>query len=154
MAPPQANDKGLRSEGILPAVGVGAAVYFTLTTVSLGTLGLVGIGAGVGYGVGSWAMDRFREKRCQKKMDQLPAELKEGLRQWQAFLASRHPGNPNPAEAEALFAEFAQFQPFYAQQVQQFVHAHGGSTAGGAAYMQGGGAPAPQAVPVRVAAEV
>ena len=31
--------------------------YFTLSTVSLGTLGLVGIGAGVGYGVGSLSHD-------------------------------------------------------------------------------------------------
>ena len=50
-------------------VGVGAAVYFTLSAISLSTLGLVGIGAGVGYGVGSWAVDKIRQKRCEKQMD-------------------------------------------------------------------------------------
>lgn len=127
----QGTKSGLRSEGLLPAVGVGAAVYFTLTAVSLSTLGLVGIGAGVGYGVGNWAMDKFRQRRCEKHMERQPEELKMGLQQWQAFLASRLGGRPpSPTEAEALFAEFAQIQPFYAQQVQSFVHAHGGSTQG------------------------
>ena len=50
-------------------VGVGAAVYFTLSAISLSTLGLVGIGAGVGYGVGSWAVDKIRQKRCEKQMN-------------------------------------------------------------------------------------
>jgi len=135
---PQEKGSGLRSEGLLPAVGVGAAVYFTLSAISLSTLGLVGIGAGVGYGVGSWAVDKIRQKRCEKQMDRLPEELKVALQQWQTYLASRLAGRqPNPSEAEAIFAEFAQLQPFYAQQVQNFVHAHGGSTTGGAAYTQG-----------------
>ena len=58
----------------------------------------------------------------------LPEELKQALHQWQTFLASRLGRQPSPAEAEAIFAEFAQMQPFYAQQVQNFVHAHGGTT--------------------------
>lgn len=114
-------------------------------------LGLVGIGAGVGYGVGSWAVDKIRQKRCEKQMDKLPEELKQALQQWQAFLASRLGRQPNPAEAEAIFAEFAQMQPFYAQQVQNFVHAHGGSTTGGAAYAQGQGMPSGQTRHVPVA---
>ena len=147
----QEKSSGLRSEGLLPAVGVGAAVYFTLSAISLSTLGLVGIGAGVGYGVGSWAVDKIRQKRCEKQMDKLPEELKQALQQWQAFLASRLGRQPNPAEAEAIFAEFAQMQPFYAQQVQNFVHAHGGSTTGGAAYAQGQGMPSGQTRHVPVA---
>ncbi|CAJ1376975.1 unnamed protein product [Effrenium voratum] len=126
------SNSGLRSEGLLPAVGVGACVYFALSAVSLGTLGLVGVGAGVGYGVGSWAMDRLKQKRCEKQMDRLPAELKAALGQWQAFLAARCPNRqPSAAEAEGLFAEFAQIEPFCAQQVQQFVVVHGGSTSRG-----------------------
>ncbi|CAK9010001.1 Uncharacterized protein SCF082_LOCUS10492 [Durusdinium trenchii] len=151
MAPPQSS--GLRSEGLLPAVGVGAAVYFTLSAISLSTLGLVGVGAGVGYGVGSWAVEKIRQKRCEKQMEMLPAELKAALTQWHAFLASRlgRDSQPNPAEAEAFFAEFAQLQPFYAQQVQNFVHAHGGSTVGGGAYAEGRGVSSMQAGRVPVA---
>eukprot|EP00438_Fugacium_kawagutii_P000555 Skav223856 [mRNA] locus=scaffold2304:480060:480515:- [translate_table: standard] len=147
--PPQ-ESSGMRSEGLLPAIGVGAAVYFTLSAISISTLGLVGIGAGVGYGVGSWAVDRYRQKRCEKQMDRLPEELKQGLQQWQAFLVSRLGSRqPTPAEAEAIFAEFAQLQPFYAQQVHNFVHAHGGSTTGGAAYTSGQGmSSGPRHVPV------
>lgn len=134
-------------------VGVGAAVYFTLSAISLSTLGLVGVGAGVGYGVGSWAVEKIRQKRCEKQMEMLPAELKAALTQWHAFLASRlgRDSQPNPAEAEAFFAEFAQLQPFYAQQVQNFVHAHGGSTVGGGAYAEGRGVSSMQAGRVPVA---
>ena len=135
-------------------VGVGAAVYFTLSAISLSTLGLVGVGAGLGYGVGSWAVEKIKQKRCEKQMDRLPEELKAALKHWQHFLASRgfNDSPPNPAQAEALFAEFAQIQPFYAQQVQNFVYAHGGSTVGGTAYMEGRGMPSTQAN--HVAAEV
>mmetsp|Transcript_88922 Transcript_88922/g.247032 ORF Transcript_88922/g.247032 Transcript_88922/m.247032 type:complete len:166 (+) Transcript_88922:80-577(+) len=127
-------DKGaINSEALLPAAGVGAFVWLT-GMASLSTLGLVGLGAGIGYGVGSWAVDKLKEKRCQNAMDKLPPALKVALHQWQAFLNARLPGRqPNPAEAEALFAEFAQLQPSNAQQVQNFVHSHGGSTVGGGA---------------------
>uniref|UniRef100_A0A7S4PWQ8 Uncharacterized protein n=1 Tax=Alexandrium monilatum TaxID=311494 RepID=A0A7S4PWQ8_9DINO len=133
MAPaaPSGEGKGLRSEGLLPALGVGAVVYFTTGLVSLSTLGLVGVGAGVGYGVGSWAVDKFREMRCKNAMDRLHPALKVALQQWQAFLASRVPGRqPTHEEAAALFAEFEQMQPSNAEQVRNFVQKHGGSVGG------------------------
>mmetsp|Transcript_82999 Transcript_82999/g.231630 ORF Transcript_82999/g.231630 Transcript_82999/m.231630 type:complete len:170 (+) Transcript_82999:90-599(+) len=122
----------IRSEALLPAAGVAAAVYFCVGAVSLSTLGLVGIGAGVGYSVGNWAVDKFKDMRCQNAMERLPPATKVALQQWQTFLAARCPGRqPTAAEAEALFMEFAQMQPSNAQHVNNFVHAHGGSTTSG-----------------------
>jgi hypothetical protein len=125
-----------KSKGLLPAVGVGAAVYAVTGLVSLTTLGLVGIGAGVGYGVGSWLADKYEEKKeaaqdPQKVFAKMPPALQVALGHWQAFLAAKVPGRqPTHAEAEALFAEFAQAEPFHAHQVRDFVHSHGGSTVG------------------------
>mmetsp|Transcript_106003 Transcript_106003/g.330611 ORF Transcript_106003/g.330611 Transcript_106003/m.330611 type:complete len:139 (-) Transcript_106003:22-438(-) len=130
MAPaaPDSDGKSLRSQGLLPALGVGAAVYFTTGLISLSTLGLVGIGAGGGYVVGSWAADKFRELRCQKAMDRLHPQLKVALTQWKAFVAGRVPGRePTQEEAAALFQEFEQQQPSNAEQVRGFVQARGGT---------------------------
>uniref|UniRef100_A0A6U6QQX3 Uncharacterized protein n=1 Tax=Zooxanthella nutricula TaxID=1333877 RepID=A0A6U6QQX3_9DINO len=138
MPPPCGGAPG--GQKVLPAVAVGGAVLYVASNfVSLGTVGLVGIGAGVGYGVGSWVSEKLRGKRCELAMKKLAPQVQVALKQWQAFLEQRLPGRqPNPAEAEALFAEFAQLQPSNAEQVRGFVHAHGGSTVGGAAAMAPG----------------
>mmetsp|Transcript_2781 Transcript_2781/g.7465 ORF Transcript_2781/g.7465 Transcript_2781/m.7465 type:complete len:141 (-) Transcript_2781:49-471(-) len=137
MAPaPQGGDGGraLRSEGLLPALGVGAAVYFTVGAFSLSTIGLIGIGAGVGYGAGSWVKDKYREFRCKNAIDKLHPAVKVALQQWEAFLASRIPGRkPTRDEALQLFTEFEQLQPSNAEQVRSFVHARGGDTVGNVA---------------------
>jgi len=96
------------------------------------TWGLVGLGAGVGYGVGTWAVDKLKEKRCQNAMDKLHPALKTSLHQWQTYLADRtHGKQATSFEAEMVFAEFAQEQPSNAQLVSDFVRSHGGSTTGG-----------------------
>mmetsp|Transcript_98228 Transcript_98228/g.194586 ORF Transcript_98228/g.194586 Transcript_98228/m.194586 type:complete len:168 (+) Transcript_98228:26-529(+) len=130
----------LNTEKLLPAVGVGAAVSFATGLVSLSTLGLVGLGAGVGYGVGTWAKDKLRDKRCQNAMDNLHPALKIALQQWQTYLAERmHGKQPTPAEGEMVFAAFAQEQPSNAQLVSDFVRAHGGNTSGGGATVAANG---------------
>merc|ERR1719221_1318878 len=85
--------KQLRSKGLLPAVGVGAIVYWVTGIVSISTLGLVGIGAGVGYGVGSWIAENYEKKKQEKEggapqgvsMDSLPWAMQVSLQQWQVF---------------------------------------------------------------------
>mmetsp|Transcript_86068 Transcript_86068/g.184421 ORF Transcript_86068/g.184421 Transcript_86068/m.184421 type:complete len:164 (+) Transcript_86068:81-572(+) len=121
-------DKQLRSKGLLPAVGVGAVVYFVTGIVSLSTLGLVGVGAGVGYGVGSWIADNYEKKKqeSQKKQGgetaELPWALQVSLQQWQAFLSGRAAGQQlAPAQVEQLFAEFAQREPVHARNVQSLL---------------------------------
>merc|ERR1719188_1995461 len=49
----------LRSKGLLPAIGVGGVVYIITGMVSFGTIALVGIGAGVGYGIGNWLCEHY-----------------------------------------------------------------------------------------------
>merc|ERR1719277_2558484 len=130
MAPMTSGDK--QADNLLGAAGVGAAACWVLGIASLSTLGIVGIGASVGYGVGTWAVDKVNDLRCKNAMDKLPEPVKVALRQWKAFLEARLPGRqPNPAEAEAIFAEFAQQQPSNAQLVHSFVTSHGGSIGGG-----------------------
>merc|ERR1740122_479305 len=80
----------LRSKGLLPALGVGGAVYLVAGAVSMGTLALVGVGAGVGYGVGTWLHEQY-EKRQGKTgggaqdatpVEQLPPAYQVSLMQW------------------------------------------------------------------------
>eukprot|EP00931_Biecheleriopsis_adriatica_P115381 TRINITY_DN91182_c0_g1_i1.p2 TRINITY_DN91182_c0_g1~~TRINITY_DN91182_c0_g1_i1.p2 ORF type:complete len:152 (-),score=48.83 TRINITY_DN91182_c0_g1_i1:113-568(-) len=121
----------LRSKGLLPAVGVGAAVYFVTGFVSLGTLGLVGVGAGVGYGVGSWIADKYNEKQEAKlskeqeaNLSQLPWAMQVSLQSWQSFLGSRSGGGQlNPQQVEQLFQEFSQVEPGHASNVANLVSA-------------------------------
>merc|ERR1719362_2853169 len=56
-------ERPLRSKGLLPALGVGGVVYLVTGAVSLGTLAMVGIGAGVGYGVGNWLSEQYEKKK-------------------------------------------------------------------------------------------
>eukprot|EP00421_Protoceratium_reticulatum_P066550 CAMPEP_0168410034 /NCGR_PEP_ID=MMETSP0228-20121227/27487_1 /TAXON_ID=133427 /ORGANISM="Protoceratium reticulatum, Strain CCCM 535 (=CCMP 1889)" /LENGTH=164 /DNA_ID=CAMNT_0008423757 /DNA_START=87 /DNA_END=581 /DNA_ORIENTATION=+ len=119
-------EKPLRSKGLLPALGVGGVVYLVTGAVSLGTLAMVGIGAGVGYGVGSWLSEQYEKKKQGKMGDQtagggtmLPEAMQVSLMQWQVFLNSRTAGaEPTRQQLEQLFAEFAQFEPVHAQNVQ------------------------------------
>eukprot|EP00929_Paragymnodinium_shiwhaense_P023860 TRINITY_DN1483_c0_g1_i3.p1 TRINITY_DN1483_c0_g1~~TRINITY_DN1483_c0_g1_i3.p1 ORF type:complete len:169 (-),score=37.67 TRINITY_DN1483_c0_g1_i3:386-892(-) len=138
------DDKSLRSKGVLPAVGVGAAVYFVTGVVSLSTLGLVGVGAGVGYGVGSWLADKYQDAQDKKNagkpghghavvQGEIPWALQVSLQQWQVFLQSRVAGGPQPSpqQVEGIFAEFASIEPVHAQNVRSFMHAAGGAGHGG-----------------------
>mmetsp|Transcript_34032 Transcript_34032/g.68705 ORF Transcript_34032/g.68705 Transcript_34032/m.68705 type:complete len:165 (-) Transcript_34032:128-622(-) len=123
-------DKPLRSKGILPALGVGGAVYLITGAVSMGTLAMVGIGAGVGYGVGSWLSEQYEKKKQQQAGHEgrgpggpggyvVPDAMQVSLMQWQAFLSSRSGGAElTRPQLEQLFAEFAQLEPAHAQNVQ------------------------------------
>merc|ERR1719362_1881675 len=88
----------LRSKGLLPAIGVGGAVYLITGAVSMGTLALVGAGAGIGYGVGTWLRDQYDKKedssnnRTFTPTVQLPQDFQVALCQWQVFLGSRAAG--------------------------------------------------------------
>eukprot|EP00440_Ansanella_granifera_P060153 gb/GFBE01065196.1/.p1 GENE.gb/GFBE01065196.1/~~gb/GFBE01065196.1/.p1 ORF type:complete len:152 (+),score=42.44 gb/GFBE01065196.1/:1-456(+) len=126
-------NQDLRSKGLLPALGVGAAVYFVTGVVSVGTLGLVGIGAGVGYGVGSWIADKYQEKQDAKmgkqdaSMQNLPWAMQVSLQSWQTFLANRARGMQlTPPQVEQIFQEFAQVEPGHANNVANLVQ--GGSS--------------------------
>merc|ERR1719295_523198 len=127
-------EQSLRSKGLLPALGVGAAVYFVTGVVSIGTLGLVGIGAGVGYGVGTWIADKYQQKQDEKNnqaganMGQLPWAMQVSLQSWQTFLMGRSNGQQlTPAQVEQLFQEFAQLELGHAKNVSGFVHQAGGA---------------------------
>mmetsp|Transcript_30510 Transcript_30510/g.91635 ORF Transcript_30510/g.91635 Transcript_30510/m.91635 type:complete len:162 (+) Transcript_30510:105-590(+) len=141
-------ERPLRSKGLLPALGVGGVVYLVTGAVSMGTLAMVGIGAGVGYGVGSWLADAYQKKQgggAQQpgmSMEQLPHGMQVSLQTWQTFLASRVSGGQlNPPEVERLFAEFEQREPGHAHNVRSIVHAAGaGSGSGGTPVVQQGGA--------------
>eukprot|EP00413_Alexandrium_margalefii_P032842 CAMPEP_0204561484 /NCGR_PEP_ID=MMETSP0661-20131031/33213_1 /ASSEMBLY_ACC=CAM_ASM_000606 /TAXON_ID=109239 /ORGANISM="Alexandrium margalefi, Strain AMGDE01CS-322" /LENGTH=227 /DNA_ID=CAMNT_0051568899 /DNA_START=82 /DNA_END=762 /DNA_ORIENTATION=+ len=139
-APPQAQaaaaqDEGtmdqLRSKGILPALGVGGAVYLVTGVVSLGTLAMVGVGAGVGYGVGTWIRDKYEEKKAAKEpkppgttsIDQLPPQYQISVMQWQVYLGSRVPGQQiTPALAQQIFMEFEQREPQHAANIRAVQH--------------------------------
>mmetsp|Transcript_70610 Transcript_70610/g.185100 ORF Transcript_70610/g.185100 Transcript_70610/m.185100 type:complete len:162 (-) Transcript_70610:405-890(-) len=134
-------DKNLRSKGLLPAVGVGAAVYFITGLVSVSTLGLVGVGAGVGYGVGSWLADAYQKKQDDRTggapgqqggHDALPWAMQVSLQQWQGYLATRvQGGQMSPQLVESIFAEFEQREPVHAQNVRNLVSAGGASSSSG-----------------------
>mmetsp|Transcript_53125 Transcript_53125/g.114134 ORF Transcript_53125/g.114134 Transcript_53125/m.114134 type:complete len:183 (-) Transcript_53125:103-651(-) len=108
----------LRSKGLLPALGVGAAVYYVTGVVSLGTLGLVGIGAGVGYGVGKWIANKYQKKQGGAggqqgvTFDKLPKAVQVALQQWQEFVTRRAAGRElNQEDVAQLWAEFGQIEP-------------------------------------------
>mmetsp|Transcript_117800 Transcript_117800/g.229064 ORF Transcript_117800/g.229064 Transcript_117800/m.229064 type:complete len:167 (-) Transcript_117800:86-586(-) len=119
----------LRSKGLMPAVGVGAAVYFVTGLVSLSTIGLVGLGAGVGYGVGSWLAEAYQKKQDGSNSDpqgvpieQLPWAMQVSLQQWQTFLAARVTGPQlDPAQVEGIFKEFESVEPAHATNVRNLV---------------------------------
>uniref|UniRef100_A0A7S1QEH3 Uncharacterized protein n=1 Tax=Alexandrium catenella TaxID=2925 RepID=A0A7S1QEH3_ALECA len=120
--------KPLRSKGILPALGVGGAVYLVTGVVSMGTLAMVGIGAGVGYGVGTWLSEQYEKKKQQTAGQDgrgapggyaVPDAMQVSLMQWQAFLSSRSGGGElTRQQLEQLFAEFSRIEPGHAQNVQ------------------------------------
>mmetsp|Transcript_28000 Transcript_28000/g.83432 ORF Transcript_28000/g.83432 Transcript_28000/m.83432 type:complete len:160 (+) Transcript_28000:90-569(+) len=134
-------DKNLRSKGLLPAIGVGGAVYFVTGLVSVSTLGLVAVGAGVGYGVGSWLADNYQKKQDGRPggqqgggmaHDQLPWEMQVSLQQWQSYLAARlQGGQMDPSMVESVFAEFEQREPAHAQNVRGLVNSSGSSSSSG-----------------------
>mmetsp|Transcript_51917 Transcript_51917/g.137120 ORF Transcript_51917/g.137120 Transcript_51917/m.137120 type:complete len:172 (+) Transcript_51917:93-608(+) len=124
------NDDGgergpIRSKGLLPAIGVGAAVYFVTGFATVSTLGLVGLGAGVGYGVGSWIADKFQKKDArsgQVPLDQLPWAVQVALQQWQEFVMQRSGGRPlAQGDVESLWAQFEQIEPTHAANARALV---------------------------------
>eukprot|EP00931_Biecheleriopsis_adriatica_P006613 TRINITY_DN107996_c0_g1_i1.p1 TRINITY_DN107996_c0_g1~~TRINITY_DN107996_c0_g1_i1.p1 ORF type:complete len:172 (-),score=28.69 TRINITY_DN107996_c0_g1_i1:70-585(-) len=140
--------KPLRSKGLLPAIGVGAAVYFVTGFASLGTLGLVGIGAGVGYGVGSWIADKFQKKEGGAQggvpLEQMPWAVQVALQQWQEFVTRRAAGRQlTQSDVDQIWAEFEQMEPTHAANARPLVRgqAASSSSSSGAATFGGGGGP-------------
>eukprot|EP00928_Gymnodinium_smaydae_P055005 TRINITY_DN38672_c0_g1_i1.p1 TRINITY_DN38672_c0_g1~~TRINITY_DN38672_c0_g1_i1.p1 ORF type:complete len:168 (-),score=24.85 TRINITY_DN38672_c0_g1_i1:67-570(-) len=124
------DDRGprqLRSKGLLPALGVGAAVYFVTGMASLSTLGMVGIGAGVGYGVGSWIADKLSKRDslapgATAPAEQLPWAVQVALQSWQDFANSRAAGRQlGPDDMDALWAEFEHIEPTHAKNAAAIV---------------------------------
>mmetsp|Transcript_1750 Transcript_1750/g.3893 ORF Transcript_1750/g.3893 Transcript_1750/m.3893 type:complete len:162 (-) Transcript_1750:538-1023(-) len=123
----------LRSKGLLPAIGVGAAVYFITGFASLSTLGLVGVGAGVGYTVGSWVADKFGSKDGPPggvPIDQLPWAVQVALKQWQDFLIRRSAGRQlTQADVDSIWSDFERAEPTHANNARQLVRGGVGSEA-------------------------
>jgi hypothetical protein len=108
---------------LLPAIGVGGAVYVVTGYVSVGTLALIGIGAGVGYGIGTWLSDHYDKRKGHQGTfvgaEDLPDAFQESLAQWQVFLASRAAGQPLSQDTiEQYFTEFAEQEPVHARNVR------------------------------------
>uniref|UniRef100_A0A7S1AKS9 Uncharacterized protein n=1 Tax=Noctiluca scintillans TaxID=2966 RepID=A0A7S1AKS9_NOCSC len=122
----QGSSDGLRSKGLLPAIGVGGAVYLITSVVSIGTLAMVGVGAGVGYGVGTWLSEQYEKKQAEKRNEpvdrlspEIPDALQVSLMQWQVYLGSRAANQQLTSEQlEMLFGEFAEREPYHAQNVR------------------------------------
>eukprot|EP00441_Pelagodinium_beii_P019079 CAMPEP_0197661790 /NCGR_PEP_ID=MMETSP1338-20131121/51673_1 /TAXON_ID=43686 ORGANISM="Pelagodinium beii, Strain RCC1491" /NCGR_SAMPLE_ID=MMETSP1338 /ASSEMBLY_ACC=CAM_ASM_000754 /LENGTH=164 /DNA_ID=CAMNT_0043239419 /DNA_START=56 /DNA_END=550 /DNA_ORIENTATION=- len=136
----------LRSKGLLPAIGVGAAVYFVTGFASIGTLGLVGIGAGVGYGVGSWIADKFQKKKSEDQVpvDQMPWAVQVALQRWQEF-AMQKGGNRQltQADIDQLWSEFEVLEPGHANNARALIRGvpSSSSSSSGSATAGGGGGP-------------
>merc|ERR1711862_974195 len=116
----------LRSKGPLPAIGVGAAVYVVTGFASVSTLGLVGIGAGVGYTVGTWVAEKFQKKDTQQgvPVDQLPWAVQVALQHWQDFVAQRSAGRQlAQADVDSIWQEFERMEPTHANNARQLVRA-------------------------------
>eukprot|EP00747_Dinoflagellata_sp_TGD_P168627 gnl/TRDRNA2_/TRDRNA2_195481_c0_seq1.p1 gnl/TRDRNA2_/TRDRNA2_195481_c0~~gnl/TRDRNA2_/TRDRNA2_195481_c0_seq1.p1 ORF type:complete len:173 (-),score=35.23 gnl/TRDRNA2_/TRDRNA2_195481_c0_seq1:101-619(-) len=123
--------KPLRSKGLLPVIGVGGVFYFVTGIASFSTIGLICIGAGVGYGVGTWIADKFsKDEQLQRgagtSREQMPWAVQVALQQWWEFVASKTGGGrqPSPAEVDRLWAEFAQQQPTHATNVRVVLQPH------------------------------
>mmetsp|Transcript_2234 Transcript_2234/g.4699 ORF Transcript_2234/g.4699 Transcript_2234/m.4699 type:complete len:159 (-) Transcript_2234:53-529(-) len=141
------DDRSLRSKGLLPALAVGGTVYFVTGVVSLGTLALVGVGAGVGYGVGSWVVEKFQKKNEHGQqgvatMDQLPWAVQVALQQWQGFVAQRVGGRQvMEGEVDQLWLEFEQLEPVHAANARPYVRGNPyatqapGAASGGARFV-------------------
>lgn len=133
---PERFGRPLRSKGLLPAIGVGAVVYFVTGVASLGTIGLIGIGAGVGYGVGSWIADKFQKKQESRagqgvSMDQLPWAVQVALQQWQEFVTRRAAGRQlGQADIDQLWLEFEQIEPTHAANARPLVRGSAPSGSG------------------------
>mmetsp|Transcript_42307 Transcript_42307/g.98698 ORF Transcript_42307/g.98698 Transcript_42307/m.98698 type:complete len:169 (-) Transcript_42307:77-583(-) len=126
------DNRPLRSKGLLPAIGVGAAVYWITGIASMTTLGLVGIGAGVGYGVGSWIADKMQKKgdgQNKVQMDQLPWAVQVALQHWQEFVTRQAAGRQlTPADVDAIWAQFEQYEPTHAANARALVRGSGAAS--------------------------
>eukprot|EP00930_Biecheleria_cincta_P071097 TRINITY_DN58646_c0_g1_i1.p1 TRINITY_DN58646_c0_g1~~TRINITY_DN58646_c0_g1_i1.p1 ORF type:complete len:159 (-),score=32.96 TRINITY_DN58646_c0_g1_i1:48-524(-) len=140
-----ADERPLRSKGLLPALGVGAAVYAVSGVVSLTALGLVGVGAGVGYGVGQWFSKKVQERKLTEQMPpqpypqqplpgnsagELPHHLQVSLQAWQNFLSAKAQASGlqqlAPKQVEEAFLEFRRVEPQHAANVTSIIHSTGG----------------------------
>mmetsp|Transcript_16747 Transcript_16747/g.36986 ORF Transcript_16747/g.36986 Transcript_16747/m.36986 type:complete len:167 (-) Transcript_16747:72-572(-) len=136
------DERPLRSKGLLPAIGVGAAVYIVTGWITLPTLGLVGIGAGVGYGVGSWIADKMSKKEGQTKvnLDQLPWAVQVALQQWQEFLTRQAAGRQlTPADVDAIWAQFEQYEPTHAANARALVRGNSAAASSASSSSQAAG---------------
>ncbi|CAJ1400130.1 unnamed protein product [Effrenium voratum] len=129
---------------LLPAIGVGAAVYFVTGFASISTLGLVGVGAGVGYGVGSWIADKMGKKQDAQKvpLESLPWAVQVALQNWQEFLTRQAAGRQlSPADVDAIWAQFEQYEPTHAANARALVRGSSASSSsqGPATFNSGGG---------------
>lgn len=126
------DSRPLRSKGLLPAIGVGAAVYWITGIASVTTLGLVGIGAGVGYGVGSWIADKMQKKgdaQNKVQMDQLPWAVQVALQHWQEFVTRQAAGRQlTPADVDTIWAQFEQYEPTHAANARALVRGSGAAS--------------------------
>mmetsp|Transcript_45 Transcript_45/g.158 ORF Transcript_45/g.158 Transcript_45/m.158 type:complete len:160 (+) Transcript_45:67-546(+) len=128
MGPGDGSGSGdMRSKGLLPALGVGGAVYLATSVVSFGTLAVAGAGAGIGYAGAMWLGTKYREAQDKASAargtpapeESLPEAMRVSLGQWQAFIGSRAAGHQvTPSQLAALWAEFEQAAPGDAQNVQ------------------------------------
>merc|ERR1719401_913780 len=91
---------------------------------------MVGIGAGVGYGVGSWIADKFQKNDSRNgqmpgnsSVEQMPWAVQVGLQQWQEFVLRRNGAGRqlSAAEVDALWAEFEQIEPTHAMNARALV---------------------------------
>lgn len=111
------------------AGGVGATVCLVTGAVSLGTLALVGVGAGVGYQAGQWIVDKMAEKDEKEAMKNgggggdplanLHPQYLASLEQWRCYLGARGAGcQLTPQGVGQIFAEFEQTEPGHARNVR------------------------------------
>mmetsp|Transcript_28637 Transcript_28637/g.75845 ORF Transcript_28637/g.75845 Transcript_28637/m.75845 type:complete len:172 (+) Transcript_28637:96-611(+) len=112
------------------AGGVGATVCVVTGALSLGTLALVGVGAGVGYSAGQWIVDKMadRDEKEAGKRGELPGQdplaslhpqALASLEHWRCYLGSRGAGcHLTPQGVGAIFAEFEQREAGHARNVR------------------------------------
>mmetsp|Transcript_72573 Transcript_72573/g.183068 ORF Transcript_72573/g.183068 Transcript_72573/m.183068 type:complete len:183 (+) Transcript_72573:107-655(+) len=104
-----------RSKGLLPALGVGVAVYLVTGAATMPTV----IGAGVGWGVGKWIANRVNKKMLAGgkqgvTFDKLPKSAQEALKKWEEAVKRRITEKQQQLTEEdvaQLWAEFEQIEP-------------------------------------------
>merc|ERR1712157_14671 len=106
--------------------------------------GLVGLGAGVGYGVGSWIADKMQNKndasagKSGTPVEQLPWAVQVALQTWSEFLARRSEGRQlSQKDIDVLWAEFEQVDPAHAMNARALVRGTSAAPPGAASSQAG-----------------